>query len=79
MSFTPNGIVTIETCPVCEETGAKVEHGHEADIDNEGNATVIAGRSRHLWHCPECGESLVWVVNCQACERATEAEAAREG
>jgi predicted RNA-binding Zn-ribbon protein involved in translation (DUF1610 family) len=75
--FTPNGTVTFETCPVCREPGVEVEHGYEADVDLKGNVTTDTALHQHLWHCPECGDSLAWVVNCQACERTGEGEAAR--
>ena len=51
-------MITYETCPVCQEPEVKVEHVLEG----------WSGLPAHLWHCPECGESLVYVAyDCPNC------------
>jgi len=67
-AFAPNGIVTHETCPVCQEPDVRVEHGRQI-IYHDG-VRYDAG-PQHLWHCPECGNSLVIVgYDCPHCAPA---------
>lgn len=66
-AFSPDGIVTFETCPVCLMSGVKVEYGKEVHVDID-TGIVMTGtvvketKKMKLWHCPECGDSLVIVV-----------------
>lgn len=56
--FKPNGITTLEPCPVCQEPNIKIEHGH----DNEGSRM-------HYEHCPNCGDSMpVVCYDCEYCD-----------
>lgn len=58
--FSPDGVVTFEMCPVCQEPGVRVEHGEAANlIDGIAYGTRI---EQKLWHCPNCGDSVATVV-----------------
>lgn len=61
-AFSPDGTVTFETCPVCLMPDVKVEHGKEVYIDADAGTIVREARKMKLWHCPECGDSLVIVA-----------------
>lgn len=51
-----NGKVTLEICPLCQET-MMVEHG-----------SGPGGGRRHIEKCPECGISYPWVLyDCPFC------------
>lgn len=63
--FTPNGKVTFETCPVCGEPNVKVEHGW-------GETSCFTEGPMHSWHCPECGDEIVAVLECELCDRGKE-------
>ncbi len=64
--FTPNGIVTEETCPVCDTLAVKVEHGHKTLIVN--GKVQKTNTCQHYWHCSECGDELVIVgYDCELC------------
>ena len=55
-------IVTVETCPVCQSPGMKVEHG----ITDERHRFV------HVESCPECGNHYPIVgYKCQFCIEAS--------
>lgn len=72
IAFSPNGCITHETCPECQTPDVKVEHGHETEIDEAGNAKDT-GHQQQLWHCPECGECLSYVLfDCPECGEATQ-------
>lgn len=69
-AFAPNGIVTYETCPVCQEPDVQVEHGRRILYRN--GARYDAG-PQHYWHCPECGDSMVIVGHdCPHCSLVRE-------
>jgi hypothetical protein len=64
--FAPNGNVTYEECPECGEPDVKVEHGHYVGTE-QGKESVKIG-PMHYWHCPICGEDLVFVCHdCALC------------
>lgn len=59
-AFSPDGAVTFESCPVCQELDVKAEHGEEVEIiDGVAHSTGIEQR---LWHCPVCGDSIAMVI-----------------
>lgn len=66
--FSPNGIVTEETCPVCQEPGIQIEHGREVLLEDRQRRDT--GRYQHYEHCPECGDSTPIVCyDCEHCSR----------
>ena len=66
--FSPNGVVTRETCSVCETPGVKVEHGRESIL--EDGKCHNTGSLQHLETCSLCGESMPIVCyDCQDCGR----------
>lgn len=70
--FTPNGQITYETCPFCQEPDVKVEHGQET-LASDHDGTIKDFRDlgpQHYWHCPECGDSFVIVLDCPLCAPA---------
>jgi uncharacterized protein with PIN domain len=63
-AFSPNGKVTFETCPVCQEPDVRVEYGDEVELVNgEWRET---GLPQKFWHCPECGDSVATVITVEA-------------
>ena len=52
--------ITYEFCPECNYPyHVKVEHGQNAE----------SGSNMHYWHCPDCGDSMVFVAyDCPHCK-----------
>jgi len=61
--FAPNGIITTEPCPVCQNPEQTVKHGI-AEITN-GDGTYREIGLQHYCDCPECGPS--WPIVCYDC------------
>lgn len=56
--FSPNGVVTFETCPVCGKEDVKLEHGCLSIVNLTSGEVQNTQTYEHYWHCPECGDEI---------------------